>query len=857
MRQSIRQGDTQGETLWYYPQFLLNKGLPGVCINMSEMVADQTVPVSKAQRYLPLLVLLFIGSGCAALVYEVVWFQILELVVGASSLSLGILLGTFMGGMCVGSLFAPRLVSRMHHPLRVYAYLELGIGILGLIILVAVPLVGGLYTSWAGSGMGSMLFRGFVAGICLLPPTFLMGATLPVISRWVETTPEGVSWLGFFYGGNIAGAVAGSLLAGFYLLRVFDVAIATFVAVAINVGVAVLALAIAKLTPYTPAVIAQEQSYATTSPEQSEKWPVYLTIGLSGMAALASQVVWARLLALLFGATVYTFSLVLAAFLFGLGIGSSVGSAIARTVKNPRIALGWCQMLLCGAIAWAAYQTMESMPWWPVNVELLSYTMSAKFQLDMVRCLWAVLPASILWGASFPLALASVATREQDAGKVVGYVYAANTLGAIVGAMGASFLPGLLGIEQFMQHTQQAIIGISAIAGLLMLALAPAGNETPKAKLSFALTVLFAMVISGVLVVAVPELNRDFVAYGRFAPTRAGRSEVIYVGEGGMGLVAVSRLSDGTLNYHNAGKIQASSDPADMRLQRMLGHLTTLIPAKSENFLVIGFGAGATAGAVSIEPKLVHETIVEIEPLVPKFVSRYFGDHNFKVAENPKVSVRIDDGRHFLMTTDQKFDGITSDPLDPWVKGAAALYTKEYFQAARDHLNPGGVVTQFVQLYESTEEAVKSEIATFFEVFPDGMLFVNNVSGQGYDLVMLGQAGPTPIDVDALSQRLESPEYAGMAQSLREIGLMSAPQLLATFAGTANDFKFWTKDAIINTDKSLRLQYLAGLGLNQYNANPIYQKMVSYGPRMPDKVFVGSPTTLDLLARMIESGQFR
>ena len=858
MRQSIRQGDALVRNPVVLSAVLVKtKVSAGVCINMSEMVADQTVPVSKAQRYLPLLVLLFIGSGCAALVYEVVWFQILELVVGASSLSLGILLGTFMGGMCVGSLLAPRLVSRMHHPLRVYALLEIGIAVMGLIILVAVPLVGGLYTSWAGSGMGSMLFRGLVAGVCLLPPTFLMGATLPVISRWVETTPEGVAWLGFFYGGNIAGAVAGSLLAGFYLLRVFDVAIATFVAVAINVAVAVLALVIAKLTPYTPTVIAQEQGDSMTSAEQTEKWPVYLTIALSGMAALASQVVWARLLALLFGATVYTFSLVLAAFLFGLGIGSSVGSAIARTTRHPRLALGWCQMLLCGAVAWAAYQTMESMPWWPINVELSSYTMAAKFQLDMVRCLWAVLPASILWGASFPLALASVARREQDAGKVVGTVYAANTLGAIVGAMGASFLPGLLGIEQFMQHTQQAIIGISAIAGLLMLALAPAGSESAKARLSFAVTVLFAMVISGVLVVAVPELNRDFVAYGRFAPTRAGRAEVVYVGEGGMGLVAVSKLTDGTLNYHNAGKIQASSDPADMRLQRMLGHLTTLIPAKSENFLVIGFGAGATAGAVSIEPKLVHETIVEIEPLVPKFVSKYFGDHNFKVAENPKVSVRIDDGRHFLMTTDQKFDGITSDPLDPWVKGAAALYTKEFFQAAKDHLTPGGVVTQFVQLYESTEEAVKSEIATFFEVFPDGMLFVNNVNGGGYDLVMLGQAGPSTIDVDALSQRLESPQYAGMAQSLRDIGLLSASNLLATYAGSANDFKFWTKDAIINTDKSLRLQYLAGLGLNIYQANPIYQKMVSYGPKMPEKVFVGSPTTLDLLRRMIDSGQFR
>ena len=822
---------------------------------MSEMVADQSVPVSKAQqRYLPLLVLLFIGSGCAALVYEVVWFQILELVVGASSVSLGILLGTFMGGMCVGSLLAPRFISRMHHPLKVYAYLELGIAALGLIILVLVPLVGSVYVSFAGSGMGSMLFRGIVAGVCLLPPTFLMGATLPAISRWVQATPDGVAWLGFFYGGNIAGAVAGSLLAGFYLLRVFDVAIATFVAVGINVAVAVLALAIAKVTPYEPDSSMEDTAKAASSEQPAESWPVYVTIALSGMAALASEVIWIRLLALLFGATVYTFALVLAAFLFGLGIGSSIGAAIARSTKRPRIALGWCQMLICAAIAWAAYQTMESMPWWPINVEL-SYGFLTKFQLDMVRSLWALLPASILWGASFPLALASVATKGKDAGKVVGTVYAANTVGAIVGAMSASLiLVSSLG----MQQTQQALIGVSAISGLLMLALAPGNSaETGKARLSFAMTVIFAMVASGLLVWAVPALNKDFVAYGRFAPIRAGRSEVVYTGEGRMGLVAVSRLSDGTLNYHNAGKIQASSDPADMRLQRMLGHLTTLIPSEQKNFLVIGFGAGATAGAVSIEPRLEHQTIVEIEPLVPVFVSQHFKEHNFDVASNPKVTVRIDDGRHFLFTTDQKFDGITSDPLDPWVKGAGALYTREFFTAAKNHLKPGGVVTQFVQLYESTEEAVKSEIATFFDVFPDGMLFVNNISGTGYDLVMLGQAGPSAIDVDAMTAKLESPEYSRVAQSLRDISLFSASNLLATFAGTATQFQGWTKDAIINTDKSLRLQYLAGLGLNMYNANGIYQNMVAYGPRMPDKVFTGSPTTLELLARMIESGQFR
>ncbi len=543
------------------------------------------------RRFMPALLLLFVGSGCAALIYEIVWFQLLQLVIGSSAVSLGVLLGTFMGGMCLGSLLLPRYVGVEQHPLRIYAYLEFGIGACALVILFGMPLFSAAYTAVGTTGITGLTLRGVAAAVCLLPPTLMMGATLPAVARYVETTPKGVSWLGFFYGGNIAGAVAGSLLAGFYLLRVYDATIATFVAVFINVLVAVLGLLIANMTPYSPQKIRESSATAVqTAPGESEVWPVYVTIALSGFAALSSEVIWTRLLSLLFGATVYTFSLVLAAFLFGLGIGSSLGAALARGAKNPRVALGWCQMMLCGAIAWAAYQTMESMPWWPVDVTL-DYDFMTKFQLDMVRCIWALLPASILWGASFPLALASVAPREEDAGRVVGRVYAANTVGAIFGALLASLtFVSWIG----MQKTQQALIGVSAVSGLLMLALGPSGEESAKAKLNFAVTVIVAMVISGLLVVTVPELNKDFVAYGRFSPVRAGRSEVKYVGEGRMGLVAVSELSDGTLNYHNAGKIQASSDPADMRLQRMLGHLTTLIPA----FVTLAILYGATLEGV-------------------------------------------------------------------------------------------------------------------------------------------------------------------------------------------------------------------------------------------------------------------
>ena len=832
---------------WELPPFMSETNV------VAAETRTETSLESSTQPYLPFLILLFVGSGCSALIYEIVWFQLLELVIGSSAISLGVLLGTFMGGMCLGSLLAPRLISRFSHPLRVYARMELGIGIIGLLVLGGMPLLSSLYTSWAGPGMIGMLLRGTVAGLCLLPPTFLMGATLPAISRWVETTPAGVSWLGFFYGGNIGGAVIGSLLAGFYLLRVFDVTIATFVAVGLNLTVALLSLLIARTTPYLPS-LDMETSRPSGSGDGSSVWPVYVVIALSGMTALAAEVIWTRLLSLLIGATVYAFALILAVFLLGLGIGSSIGSALARTVKSPREALGWCQMGVCVSMAWSAYVLMRSLPYWPIDVTLVNDPW-LKFQLDMVRCLWAVLPAAIFWGASFPLALAAVAQKGQDPGRLVGGVYSANTVGAIVGSLGASLiLVAWIG----SQHSQQVLISISAVSALMMLALPASGSPESGRKSAFAVIVLFMAFASGLLVLSVPSLPADFVAYGRFTPTRNNQgAEFTYVGEGLTASIAVSKLPSGILNYHNAGKVQASSDPADMRLQRMLGHLTTLIPATPHNFLVIGYGAGATAGAVSIEPKLQSETIVEIEPLVPTVVTKHFSEHNFNLAKNSKVHVLIDDGRHFLMTTRQKFDGITSDPLDPWVKGAAALYTREFFEAAKAHLNPGGVVTQFVQLYESNQEAVKSEIATFFEVFPHGSVWVNNVGGQGYDLVMLGQAEPTRINVDELFNRVNSTEYKAVADSLHQIGFLSPLNLLSTFAGRASDLKPWLADASINRDRNMRLQYLAGLGLNLYRANDIYLGMVAYGPQLPKDMFTGSEPLLQSLATAIQSGQFR
>jgi len=805
-------------------------------------------------RFLPFLLVLFVGSGCAALIYEIVWFQLIQLVIGSSAVSLGVLLGTFMGGMCLGSLLLPRFVSPERHPLLVYAALEAGIGVLGMLVLVLVPLVGGAYTSASGSGLLGVVTRGLVCAICLLPPTLLMGATLPAIARWVETTPTGVSWLGFFYGSNIAGAVFGCLFAGFYLLRVHDMSTTTMVAVAINFGVAGIGYMLSKRAPHRPAV--QTHATAAETGDNGVNF-VYVAIALSGLSALGAEVVWTRLLSLMLGASVYTFSIILAVFLIGLGFGSSAGSVAAKS-DRPRLALGICQLLLTMAIGWAAYMMSRSLPFWPINPSL-SPSPWITFQIDLLRCAVAVLPAAFLWGASFPLAIAAVMGPGQDAGRLVGRVYAANTVGAIIG----SGLFSVLLIPQIgTQHSERALIMIALASAVVMfVSLGRSTAEEPSKKEPRASDVPskigYAAIALGVLVaialtIGVPKVPDGLIAYGRFLPTYTTEPRYLYVGEGMNSSIAVSEESSGARNFHVAGKVEASSLPQDMRLQRMLGQLSALLVNEPKSVLVVGFGAGVTAGSFTLHPGIKRIVICEIEPLIPEVVSTYFTKENYNVAKDPRVQIVYDDARHFILTTKEKFDVITSDPIHPWVKGAATLYTKEYFELVKQHLNPGGVVTQWVPLYESSPEVVKSEVATFFGAFPDGTVWSNDINGKGYDVVLAGHSTPQTINLDSMQARLSSPEGARVAQSLAEVGLSSAISLMSTYGGQARDLAPWLIDAQINRDSNLRLQYLAGMGLNRYESASIYEDMLKYRT-FPENLFVGTAPEKEILRNQLQN----
>jgi len=799
------------------------------------------------RKFYPVVLCCFIGSGLAALVYEIVWFQLLEFVIGSTAASLAVLLGTFMGGMCLGSLAFARVIPASWHPLKVYAAMEFGIGLIAVLVLYLLPPAADLYARIGAHGSAGILGRALLCAAFLLAPTVLMGATLPCAARFIERTPQGVSWLGMLYTGNLAGAVVGCLFAGFYLLRLYDMATATFVAVAVNALCAALALLLAALAPYRASIA---PAAPQRGPLRAESMAVYLTIALSGLTALGAQVVWTRVLSLLLGASVYTFSIILAVFLLGLGLGSSAGSLLSRGRRNPLVMLGWCQFLLVVAIAWAAFSIDAWLPHWPVYPVLSPYPWIT-FQLDLARCLWAVLPAACLWGASFPLALAAAAPAHEDSGRTVGAVYAANTLGAIIGAVAFSIVV----IPEIGTRDAQRILVATAAVGAVVILLArfaarPAVGA-PVPRVALLAGVVAVPLVAAALAAVVPPVPGDLYAFGRRIMSPDYEPKMLYVGEGMNSSIAVSEDPKGARYFHVSGKTEAGSYPSDMRLQRMLGHLPALLNAKPRSVLVVGFGAGVTAGTFLTYPTIERVVICEIEPLIPQKVAGYFRKENYDVLDDPRVEVVYDDARRFVLTSKDQFDVITSDPIHPWVKGAAALYTREYFQLVKRHLKPGGLVTQWVPLYESTMDVVKSELATFFSVFPDGIVWVNDRE-DGADLVLLSQADPAPIDVDAIVRQFDG--NAKAAASLREVGFMSAIDLMSSYVGRGSDLAAWLKGAAINTDRDLRLQYLAGMGLNVMVPYKIHAELMR-ARRVPDGLFVGSAAHLAELRNAIETAE--
>ena len=752
------------------------------------------------RKLIPIL-LLFAGSGCAALIYEVVWYQQLQLVLGSTTVSLAILLATFMGGLCLGSLALPRFPFPGRNPLVVFAGVECGIALGGLVVKFLLPVVSRAYFSGTGSGL--------LAALLMLPATVFMGASFPAIARWVRG--EAASSWALLYGSNTVGAVAGCLLAGFYLLRVYNMATAAWVACGLNLAVAGLSYLLGQSEAVSENAEAAEPAAGASAP----LWAIYLTIGLSGFCALGAEVIWTRLLSMLFLGTVYIFSAILAVFLIGLAIGGALSSGLMRRRADPAMWLGLCQLFLAGGIAYSAYMILRVLPVWSRAV--ISITDPWKtLSTDLSYAAAAILPSAILWGASFPLACAAALRRgNSDAAGVTGRVYAANTLGAIAGAL----IVSLALVPNIGSQDAQKWLLV-----LCILATFPVVKHLGTTGKIIAVCAGLCLLLRPL----VPAVPSDMIAYGRNMADMKGRSELLWMHEGLNSSVAYTRWGNGTVYINVNGHVEATSEDFDMRLQRMVGHLPLLLHGHAKSVLGIGFGAGVSAGTFTRYPSVEHITVCEIEPAIPPNSNRFFGPQNYHVFEDKRTRIQFDDARHYLMTTKDKYDVIASDPLDVFIKGTAALYTAEYFEAVKKRLNPGGYFSLYVPLYETDEPTIKSELETFFRVFPNATVWSNTRDGLGYDLVFLGQAEPFRVNLDEAQARLDGPEYARVRESLLDIGFRTSADLFGTYLGGAEGLHPWTQGAEINSDGDLRLSYLAGLGINAAMANEHYVHMLKY-----------------------------
>lgn len=807
-----------------------------------------------ASRVTPVMAVLFWLSGCAALIYEIIWLHLLRLVIGCSSFSLGILLACFMGGMGLGSLLGPRFMSVKSHPLRMYAWIEVGIAAMGLGLVYASPQVHVLYQWLAALGILGQWPKLVIGVGFLIVPACFMGATLPIVAQWLRGEKHPAASLGTLYATNILGGVTGCLLTGFVILRYWDVLIGTYIAMALNATVALMAWRLASACPVGRDMVRQIGDGDTGLGSSTLSF-LACVLACSGFTALGAEVVWTRLLGLILGGTVYTFAIILAVYLAGLSLGSAVGTALTTRVKRPLLALGAFQGVLVMTLPSAAgHFGAVSDPVDFIWNELLR--VEPKGLGDTLCAMWIVVPSTLCWGATFPLAIASLRRQATGLGRSVGLLAAANTGGAVVGALLTSFwlIP-----THGTQITQRMFVICSAGVALVAVAVGawqyardpgPSGRGHDHRRSSLGRSVLAMLLIVGLGIhgtLRTPKVSEYLLAHGRVRAREEGA--VLYCNEGAHTPVLVKSWDGYIRTLHISGKVAASNELEEMRLQRLLGHIPQLLHPNPKSVLIIGLGTGVTAGSFVVDPRIEHITICELEPRVRDAAEEFFSDVNHDVLADPRTRLVYDDARHFLATTRQRFDIIAADPIHPWVRGAAALYSQEFYALCKQHLTEHGIVSQWLPLRSMDEAAVKSETVTLFGAFDRATLWhTGDFKGRRH-MIICGSLAPAPVDVQATERWLQ--HTPAFHQSLEAIQLSSISDLLSLYSGQKRDLGPWLQDAVVNRDWAMRLEYLAGRAFRYRRSEVIFETITGYRV-FPEDLFVNVPQTAEALRQQLE-----
>jgi spermidine synthase len=769
--------------------------------------------------------LLFAVSGAAALIYEVVWTRLLTLHMGHGLAAASAVLAAFMGGLAAGAGAAGRYASQLppKRALTLYAGLEIAIAVLALlmpVLLLAVrPLLAATYAD--GGGGATFAFVRLASSVLLLcVPAACMGATFPIASRWmVRMASTAAQDAGGLYAANTLGAAGGAVLAGFVLIPALGLQGTTFVGVALNVIAAAGAWIIARdqgagirdqgerdhgpvrapRSPKRPDPRSLIPDPGSPIPDPRslipDPWLAALALGASGFASLTLQVVWTRLLVQILGPTTYAFSIVVSIFIVGIAIGAAVAARLAARMRHPSIGLA-CSLLISAGFALAAAAAVD---WALLTIGEIVSRPDVRFadvlQREVLLVSALLLPMTIAFGAAFPFALAMAGGEDEGVTERIGVIYAVNTLGAILGALLAGFL--LVPVAG-LHNTIRLVAAVSAITAIAILIRTA---RTRGRWLGFGLAGAVAIAIA-----FAPKWDPSLLSSGVYKYAAAMRGpgleasltagELLSYREGSTATVAVRRLT-GTLSLAIDGKVDASN-AGDMLTQRLLAHVPLLLHPNPDKVAILGLGSGVTLGSALQHP-ITEATVLEISPEVVE-ASRFFETENHKALADPRTRVIVGDGRTHLMLGRQTYDVIVSEPSNPWMAGIASLFTREFFEGARARLAPGGLLCQWAHTYDISNDDLRSIVATFLSVFPEGTLWLVGEA----DVLLVGSTGPLDARMAGIAAAMQRPR---VSEDLAGVGLKGPFSVSSLFVAQGETLRKWASGAVLQTDDRSALEF--------------------------------------------------
>ncbi|MFC1890288.1 fused MFS/spermidine synthase [Thermodesulfobacteriota bacterium] len=760
------------------------------------------------------IALAFFLSGFAGLVYQIVWTRLLLLGFGATTEAVATVVAAFMAGLAIGSFAGGRLADRQTPEMafRLYALFEACVAAFCLLtpsILGNFPDVFATVENILGN---SRVVRALSAGLILLPPTALMGATLPILVRACSVEKQQLGHtVGWLYAINTAGAVAGAFLTGFLLILFLGINGAVYLAALFNVLAAIL---VWRMASRIAAVVENHrerdgsgkasdqadiclESAAESSDIGRSRVLLIISASFSGAVALGLEILWTRTIILSVGSSTQAVALMLTTFLAGIACGSAIYSRIAPRLRSPIRFAAWLQFAIAIASIFLLRIATE-LPFLYISLwDSIGKSGLSLVAIRFIPVFLLMFGPTLLMGANLPALIAAYSERGARVGREVGTLYAANTVGAIAGPLlvGLVILP-MLGVTA----STAAVAGAGLLGGTAAL-LADRKKGGRSSLLYLPVPVIFVLAILLIpkwdpVVMArglayKPVATKLQISMGTLESSMA-RYKTLFYRDGPEATVAVFETGGEkpVRNFVVNGRPEASTHPADMRNQYLLGHLPALLHRDPvQKGLVIALGSGMTAGCLSLHAP--HVRVVELTADVIGAAAQ-FAEWNYDALNNPGIRITIDDGRHFLLTTEETYDVITVDPIHPSVAGSEALYSRDHYRLIASRLAPGGVAAQWLPLYLMGIKNAKTIARTFQSVFPDAQIWIN-----GMDAILIGGAGEKLRPASEIRELLEKP---AIADSLRRVRQNNLGTLLAGYALGQPDFDRYVEGAPISTD---------------------------------------------------------